>query len=119
MVLYKEQNKITNHNIIANFVLFLLNRSVLELLSNNIKRRLMITQEILTWPIIPRENLYPKSIEAFLDAFEGILDLDIETGMELDFLIEGREASTKISPVLKLARPEDAKDLADICKKEI
>ena len=77
----------------------------------------MITQEILTWPIIPRDYLYPKSIEDFLDAFEGILDLDIESGMELDFLIEGREASTKISPVLKLARPEDAKDLADICKK--
>ncbi|MHA1372925.1 MAG: hypothetical protein ACTSVI_07005 [Promethearchaeota archaeon] len=77
----------------------------------------MITQEILTWPIIPREYLYPKSIEDFLANFEGILDLDIETGMELDFLIEGREASTKISPVLKLARLEDAKDLADICKK--
>ncbi len=77
----------------------------------------MITQEILTWSIIPRDYLYPKSIEDFIDAFEGILDLDIETGMELDFLIEGREASTKISPMLKLARPEDAKDLADICKK--
>jgi len=77
----------------------------------------MITQEILTWPIIPREYLYPKSIEAFLDTFEGILDLDIETGMELDFLIEGREASSKLSPVLKLAHVEDAKDLADICKK--
>ncbi|MHA1194121.1 MAG: hypothetical protein ACTSP9_17840, partial [Promethearchaeota archaeon] len=78
----------------------------------------MITQEeILTWPIIPREYLYPKSIEDFLANFEEILDLDIETGMELDFFIEGREASTKISPVLKLARIEDAKDIADICKK--
>jgi hypothetical protein len=77
----------------------------------------MITQEILTYPVIPAEFLHPNSIEEFLDMFEGVLDLNIESGMELDFVIEGRKNSSKISPVLKLAQSSDAKEIADICKR--
>ena len=75
----------------------------------------MITQELLTYPVIPKEYLFPKTIEEFLDAFEGILDLDIEKGMELNFLIEGRN-NDKISPILRLAKPKDANEIATICK---
>jgi hypothetical protein len=75
----------------------------------------MITQELLTYPVIPKEYLFPKSIEEFLDMFKGILDLDIEKGMELNFIIEGRN-NNKISPILRLAKPKDAKEIAKICK---
>jgi hypothetical protein len=75
----------------------------------------MITQELLTYPVIPKEYLFPKSIEEFLDIFDGILDLDIEKGMELNFIIEGRN-NDKISPILRLAKPKDAKEIANICK---
>jgi hypothetical protein len=75
----------------------------------------MITQELLTYPVIPKEYLFPKTIEEFLDAFEGILDLDIDKGMELNFIIEGRN-NDKISPILRLAKPQDAHEIATICK---
>ena len=75
----------------------------------------MITQELLSFPVIPKEFLFPKSIEEFLDAFDGILELDIENGMKLDFIIEGRN-NDKISPVLRLAKPKDAKEISQICK---
>lgn len=75
----------------------------------------MITQELLTYPVIPKEYLFPHSIEEFLDAFEGILDLDIENGIELNFEIEGR-GNEKINPVLRLAKPKDAKEISQICK---
>ena len=75
----------------------------------------MITQELLTYPVIPKEYLFPKTIEEFLDTFEGILDLDIENGMELNFVIEGR-SNDKISPILRLAKPKDAKEIAIICR---
>ena len=75
----------------------------------------MITQELLAYPVIPKEYLFPRSIEEFLDAFEGILDLDIEKGIELNFVIEGR-GNEKISPVLRLAKPRDAKEISQICK---
>ena len=75
----------------------------------------MITQELLAYPVIPKEWLFPKSIEEFLVTFEGILDLDIERGMELNFIIEGRN-NDKISPILRLAKPKDAKEIASICK---
>ena len=75
----------------------------------------MITQELLSFPVIPKEYLFPKSIEEFLDAFDGILDLDIENGMKLDFIIEDRN-NDKISPVLRLAKPKDSKEISSICK---
>lgn len=75
----------------------------------------MITQEVLSFPVIPKEYLFPKSIEEFLDAFDGILELNIEKGMELDFIIEGRN-NEKICPVLRLAKPKDAKEISQICK---
>jgi hypothetical protein len=77
--------------------------------------KIMITQELLTYPVIPKEYLFPSSIEEFLDMFEGILDLDIEKGMELNFFIEGHN-NDKISPILRLARPKDAKEITNICK---
>ncbi len=76
----------------------------------------MITQEAITVPIIPYQKLNPKSVDEFLDIFENILDLDLENGMELDFTIDNKLGSDKISPTLYLAKPKDAIEIANICK---
>ena len=77
----------------------------------------MITQELLSYPIIPYSKLFPSSIDAFLELFEGILDLaSIKKGMSLDFSIDNRRDQTKISPILRLAKPDDAPSISAICR---
>jgi len=76
----------------------------------------MITQEILSRPVISYKSLSPKSVDEFLDIFEDVLSLDLENGMDLDFVIDSKMGNDKVSPTLVLARPQDAKDISDICK---
>jgi len=76
----------------------------------------MITQEAISVPIIPHQKLNPKSVDEFLEIFEGVLSLDLESGMELDFTIDSKLGSDKISPTLFLAKPKDAFEIANICK---
>jgi hypothetical protein len=76
----------------------------------------MITQEVISVPIIPHQKLNPKSVDEFLDIFENLLSLDLENGMELDFTIDSKLGSDKISPTLFLAKPKDAIEIANICK---
>ncbi len=76
----------------------------------------MITQESITIPVIPHQKLNPNSVDEFLDVFESVLSLDLENGMELDFTIDSKLGSDKISPTLYLAKPKDAIEIANICK---
>ncbi len=76
----------------------------------------MITQESITIPVIPHQKLNPNSVDEFLEIFESVLSLDLENGMELDFTIDSKLGSDKISPTLYLAKPEDAIEIANICK---
>ena len=77
----------------------------------------MITQqETISVPIIPFKKLNPNSVDEFLDIFEDVLDLDLEKGMELDFTIDSKLGSDKISPTLYLAKTEDAIEISNICK---
>ena len=76
----------------------------------------MITQDLIQFPIIPYKKLKPNSVDEFLEIFEDVLDLDIESGMDLDFIIDAKLGSEKISPTLVLAKPKDARIIADICK---
>ncbi|MHA1239357.1 MAG: hypothetical protein ACTSQU_01065 [Promethearchaeota archaeon] len=76
----------------------------------------MITQETITYPIIPYKSLNPNSVDEFLNIFLEVLDLDLERGMELDFTIDSKLGSDKISPTLFLAKPEDAVEISNICK---
>jgi hypothetical protein len=77
----------------------------------------MITQEVLPYPLVPYKRLFPPSIDAFLELFEGILDKEsIEEGMTLDFVIDTKIDGTKVSPVLRLAKPKDSKTITEICK---
>ena len=74
----------------------------------------MISQELLLEPIIKYEQLFPRTIDEFLDTFQGIIDLDIETGINLDFIIDPRESESKIVPSLQLAESKHAKDIVAI-----
>ena len=76
----------------------------------------MITQEVITCPVIPYKKLSPNSVDEFLEIFEDVLSLDLENGMELDFTIDSKLGSDKISPTLYLAKPEDATEISNICK---
>jgi len=76
----------------------------------------MITQEVITCPVIPYKKLSPNSVDEFLDLFESVLDLDLERGMELDFMIDSKMGNNKISPTLVLAKPSDAEEIANICR---
>lgn len=76
----------------------------------------MITQEIVSCPVIPYKKLSPRSVDEFLDIFEDVLNLDLEHGMELDFVIDSKMGNNKISPTLILAKPWDAEEIASICK---
>lgn len=77
----------------------------------------MITQELITYPVISYSKLFPRSIDAFLELFEGVLDCTtIEEGMSLDFTIDNKIDNPKVSPVLRLAKPEDADDITIICR---
>ena len=69
----------------------------------------MITQEAISIPkIISHQKLNPRSVDEFLDIFEQVLDLDLEKGMELDFTIDSKLGSDKISTTLSLAKPKAA-----------
>ena len=77
----------------------------------------MITQEIIPYPVISFSQLFPSSVDAFLELFKGVLDCStIEKGMTLDFTIDNRRDSPKVSPVLRLAKPDDADDITNICR---
>ncbi len=77
----------------------------------------MITQqETLSVPIIPYKSLNPRSVDEFLNVFLEVLDIDLERGMELDFVFDSKLGSDKISPTLYLAKPEDAVEISTICK---
>ncbi|NVM43822.1 MAG: hypothetical protein HWN79_02805 [Candidatus Lokiarchaeota archaeon] len=76
----------------------------------------MITQEVITRPVIPYKKLSPNSVDEFLEIFEDVLDLDLESGMELDFMIDSKMGNNKISPTLVLAKSSDAEEIANICR---
>ncbi|MFX0075668.1 MAG: hypothetical protein ACFE96_09510 [Candidatus Hermodarchaeota archaeon] len=76
----------------------------------------MITQEVISSPVIPYKKLNPNSVDEFLEIFENVLDLDIENGIDLDFEIDSKMGNNKISPTLILAQPWDAEEIANICK---
>lgn len=75
----------------------------------------MITQELLPIYEIPRELLFPDTIEQFLDVFQGVISNNIEKGIRLNFNLKGQK-NDRFTPVLKLAKPEHAKVLSNICK---
>ena len=76
----------------------------------------MLSEKILTTEntTVSLNELFPSNTTQFIKPFEQVVDPDIHSGICLDFELSGREQKQKISPILRLARPEDAEDLVGI-----
>jgi len=74
----------------------------------------MLSKETVSIPGISLNELFCVSTDEFLRPFEDVIDPDIHKGMHLDFQIDDRAHINKINPILRLARPEDAKDIIEI-----
>jgi len=64
--------------------------------------------------LVPFEALFSESTEQFLKPFEEIVNPDIHNGMSLTFNLSEKIRAKKFSPILKLARPEDAESIVDV-----
>jgi len=76
----------------------------------------MLSEELIEPSIITVNEVCPRNTEQFLKPFESIVNPDIHEGMSLDFELGGRTRTHKISPILRLARPEDAEEITEIYK---
>jgi len=76
----------------------------------------MLSEKILTTEntTVSLNELFPSNTTQFIKPFEQVVDPDINRGICLDFELSGREQKQKISPILRLARPEDAEKLVGI-----
>ncbi len=76
----------------------------------------MLSEETVSIPGISLNELFCVSTAEFLRPFEDVIDPDIHKDMYLDFQINDRTHTNKITPILRLARPEDAKEIVEIYK---
>ena len=76
----------------------------------------MLSEEVIEPSVIALNELFPRNTEQFLKPFESIVNPDIHEEMSLDFELSGRVHTHKISPILRLARPEDAEEITGIYK---
>ncbi len=76
----------------------------------------MLSEEVIEPSVIALNELFPRNTEQFLKPFKNVVNPDIREGMSLDFELDGRIHTHKISPVLRLARPEDAEEITEIYK---
>ncbi|TFF95460.1 MAG: hypothetical protein EU547_07520 [Promethearchaeota archaeon] len=66
--------------------------------------------------LISFQELFSESTDHFLEPFKHIVNPDINNGMHLPFELSEKQRNKKISPILQLARPDDAKVITKIYK---
>ena len=76
----------------------------------------MLSEEIVTDSILTINNSFPDCTNQFLEPFKDRMDTNLHQGMELNFEISNRTSFKKISPILKLAKPEDAQEITEMYK---
>jgi hypothetical protein len=76
----------------------------------------MLSKQIFSEKTVALEELFPNFTHEFLEPFEDIVDTKVRQEFHLDFEIAGVKHKHKISPVLRLARPEDAEQIIEIYK---
>ncbi|MFW9873997.1 MAG: hypothetical protein ACFFG0_12895 [Candidatus Thorarchaeota archaeon] len=76
----------------------------------------MLSKQIYTEHVVSLRELFPNFAHEFLESFKNVGETEITHGMYLDFEISEREHQHKKSPILRLARPEDAKKIVEIYK---
>ena len=76
----------------------------------------MISEQILSENTVSLEQLFPNFTSEFLKSFKDLTNSRIKHGMHLNFEIAERKHQSKISPILRLASPNDAKEITEIYK---
>ncbi|MFX1345776.1 MAG: DUF998 domain-containing protein [Promethearchaeota archaeon] len=76
----------------------------------------MLSKQFYDENVVSLKELFPNFIHEFMEPFKNIVDTEIRQEMHLDFKISERDHQYKISPILRLARPEDAKEITEIYK---
>ena len=76
----------------------------------------MLSKDTLAEYSISLQELFPNYTNQFLEPFQDVISPNIHEGMHLNFEIDDRDHKNKINPILRLARPEDARDLIEIYK---
>ena len=75
----------------------------------------MLSKQIYTENlVVSLGELFPDFTHEFLEPFKNVMDTEIAREMRLDFKISERKHQHKISPILRVARPEDAKEIIEI-----
>ncbi len=75
-----------------------------------------LSEKVITDSVVSLNELFPNSTNQFIKPFEKVVNPDIHSGMCLDFQLCDREQKNKVSPILRLARPEDAEEIVEIYK---
>ena len=76
----------------------------------------MLSKNVVEPSIVSVNDLFSRDTEQFLKPFESVVNPDIHKEMSLDFELGGRVHTHKISPILRLAEPEDAEEITGIYK---
>ena len=74
----------------------------------------MLSKEILSESTVSLSDLFTNYSQQFLKPFEKVVNPDLKKGMRLDFELSDRKHNHKISPILRLARVEDAEEITKI-----
>ncbi|MHA2048720.1 MAG: DUF998 domain-containing protein [Promethearchaeota archaeon] len=76
----------------------------------------MLSEKKFTESTVSLQELFPSYAKQFLKPFENIVEPEFHKDMHLPFKIADRKHTHKISPILRLARPEDAHEIVEIYK---
>lgn len=76
----------------------------------------MLSKQIYTENVVSLRELFPNFTQEFLEPFKNVMGAEIKHEMHLDFKISEREHQHKISPILRVAKSEDAKEITEIYK---
>ena len=75
----------------------------------------MISKHLYSNPTVSLEELFPNCTQALLEPFKKVMDTEFKDQMHLGFEIAEKKPH-KVSPILRLARPDDASEIIQIYK---
>lgn len=75
----------------------------------------MISKQSFSNPTVSLDDLFPDCTQALLEPFKRAINIDLTDQVHFEFEITEKKHH-KISPILRLARPEDAKEIIGIYK---
>ena len=76
----------------------------------------MLSEQIFAENTVSLEELFPNFTHELLKPFEGLSSSQIKPEMHLNFEIAEKKHQSKISPILRLAHPNEARKITEIYK---